>query len=263
MRKLFSGCSSLISLPDISKYNTSKAIKKSDMFIGYNLIKIFPDLSHYFEIVYKYKQSFRIFDEIFVQKNKNVCYIEYNFKNYPLCEYFKDIDNHQFHENEKIMIKIKIININMKINMSCMFKGCRELLSVNIRSDFLNDKIFPKDNNLINSDISLTSEETNNGLSNIDKDLAEKSDILSFGQSTIPQIKFSCQYIMEDIYFENPALSDFLDYDLSYMFSECESLIWLPDMSKWDISKVTNMESIFSQCKSLKSLPGILLMLQI
>ena len=41
------------------------------------------------------------------------------------------------------------------------------------------------------------------------------------------------------------------------MFYKCESLIKLPDISKWDISNVTNMEKMFFGCKSLISLPDI------
>ena len=41
------------------------------------------------------------------------------------------------------------------------------------------------------------------------------------------------------------------------MFYNCESLISLPDISKWNTSNVINMSYIFYDCKSLKSLPDI------
>ena len=41
------------------------------------------------------------------------------------------------------------------------------------------------------------------------------------------------------------------------MFFQCESLISLPDISKWNISNVKTMGSMFVKCKSLKSLPDI------
>ena len=41
------------------------------------------------------------------------------------------------------------------------------------------------------------------------------------------------------------------------MFSECKSLKSLPDISEWDTKNVTNMNNIFSDCISLKSLPDI------
>ena len=45
--------------------------------------------------------------------------------------------------------------------------------------------------------------------------------------------------------------------DASLMFSECESLSSLPDISKWNTSNVENMQCMFIGCKSLSSLPDI------
>ena len=45
--------------------------------------------------------------------------------------------------------------------------------------------------------------------------------------------------------------------DMSYMFYGCSSLSSLPDISKWDTKNVTNMSYIFSYCSSLVSLPDI------
>ena len=44
---------------------------------------------------------------------------------------------------------------------------------------------------------------------------------------------------------------------LKAIFLECNSLISLPDISKWDTSNVTNMKSIFNSCHSLISLPDL------
>ena len=44
--------------------------------------------------------------------------------------------------------------------------------------------------------------------------------------------------------------------DMTYMFYKCESLISLPDISKWNNNNVTNL-SYMLYCKSLKSLPDI------
>ena len=45
--------------------------------------------------------------------------------------------------------------------------------------------------------------------------------------------------------------------DISYMFSGCNSLKSLSDISKWDIANITNISGIFYNCESLKSLPDI------
>ena len=44
---------------------------------------------------------------------------------------------------------------------------------------------------------------------------------------------------------------------MSYIFSECDSLILLPDISKWDTQNVEYMEEMFKGCYSLISLPDI------
>ena len=45
--------------------------------------------------------------------------------------------------------------------------------------------------------------------------------------------------------------------DISYMFSYCDSLKSLPDISKWDTKNVKDMSYMFSMCKSLESIPDI------
>ena len=36
------------------------------------------------------------------------------------------------------------------------------------------------------------------------------------------------------------------------MFMKCSSLKSLPDITKWNTNKVTNMSSLFGECSSLK-----------
>ena len=45
--------------------------------------------------------------------------------------------------------------------------------------------------------------------------------------------------------------------NMKSMFSGCESLISLPDISKWNTGNVKSMENMFSGCKSLISLPDL------
>ena len=45
--------------------------------------------------------------------------------------------------------------------------------------------------------------------------------------------------------------------NMSYMFSECSSLISLPDISKWNTINVKDMSNMFENCSSLSSLPDI------
>ena len=41
------------------------------------------------------------------------------------------------------------------------------------------------------------------------------------------------------------------------IFENCRSLITLPDISKWNISKFTGISRMFISCESLMSLPDI------
>jgi len=42
---------------------------------------------------------------------------------------------------------------------------------------------------------------------------------------------------------------------MNYLFKNCYSLTSLPDISKWDISKVKEMEDIFKGCFELLVIP--------
>ena len=44
---------------------------------------------------------------------------------------------------------------------------------------------------------------------------------------------------------------------MMFMFSECKLLSKLPDLSKWDTSKVSNFSYMFNECESLTYLPDI------
>ena len=44
---------------------------------------------------------------------------------------------------------------------------------------------------------------------------------------------------------------------MSNMFYECNSLISLPDISKWNTSNVNSLNNMFYECFSIKSLPDI------
>jgi len=44
---------------------------------------------------------------------------------------------------------------------------------------------------------------------------------------------------------------------MSELFSGCSSLSYLPDISKWNLNNVRNMNDLFSGCSSLSFLPDI------
>ena len=44
---------------------------------------------------------------------------------------------------------------------------------------------------------------------------------------------------------------------MNSLFYKCSSLKYLPEISKWDLNKVNNIDHIFSDCSSLNSLPDL------
>ena len=70
-----------------------------------------------------------------------------------------------------------------------------------------------------------------------------------------------------DINHSNSTISDIKDniiiHQYNYysnmieMFSDCSSLLSLPDISKWNTNNVKDMSFIFKYCSTLKSLPDI------
>ena len=47
------------------------------------------------------------------------------------------------------------------------------------------------------------------------------------------------------------------DVSMNYMFEDCSSLQSLPNILKWNISKVTDMVGMINGCLSLLTLPDI------
>ena len=221
----------------------------------------------------KNEERVKIFDNIFIRKNKNKCKIIYKSKIYELKEYFEDIDKDY---NHKDLIKFKLtfihniidisyifnncdslisltanheININSSfskinfINMSCSFKGCKSLLSLpdlsnwNISNVEKMDDIFCECNSLISlSDISNWETSKVKNMSNTFKgceSLTSLPDISNWNTINVN--------------------------DMGGMFLRCNSLLSLPNISNWKISNVKNMNNMFLECKSLK-LPNFYLL---
>ena len=50
--------------------------------------------------------------------------------------------------------------------------------------------------------------------------------------------------------------------NLNSMFKECVMLQTIPDISKWDMSKVNNCDDMFNDCHCLRYLPGFIYILK-
>ena len=91
----------------------------------------------------------KIFDNSFVEKNRDKCKIIYNEKEHELTEYFEVNNNHK--NDNTIKIKLKINNNITDINN--MFKDCKALLSIGDISNL---------NNCNNIDESFDGNDSNN-----------------------------------------------------------------------------------------------------
>ena len=117
-----------------------------------------------------------------------------------------------------------------------------------------------------NEDISYT-----NIIYNINKE--NNNEINIFGYDFVKNNKNKCKMIIDNNEYEITEKYKIENYnnnklyiklkgidnvtDMSYMFSGCELLSSLPDISKWNTNNVTNMECMFNGCLSLSLLPDI------
>jgi len=130
---MFFSCRSLINLPNISLWNLQNIKNKEFIFgnINPNIKEMDPNLLDYMnneiDIIYKFEKNtdkVKLFDNTFVEKNKNNCILIISKKIKALCEYY------ELNENENKYITIKLIEKNEIVDMSYMFYECTSLLSI-------------------------------------------------------------------------------------------------------------------------------------
>jgi len=129
----------------------------------------------------KTKEKIKIFNEKFVNNNKNIFKIYYEDDEIPLQEYFN------IKSIKKDFLELKLKAEQYITNMDSMFSGCESLISL--------------------PDIS----------------------------------KLNTNYVT----------------NMSNIFYNCSSLYSISDISKWDTSNVSNMSCLFYRCSKLISIPDI------
>ena len=122
MSNLFNGCSSLISLPDISQWNTTNVSNMSNLFNGCSSLQTLPDLSlwktdNLTDISYMFIgcKSLKSMPDISNWKTEKVVNMDSVFFG---CQFLQAIPN---------ISKWKVDNVK---NMKSMFVGCLLLLSL-------------------------------------------------------------------------------------------------------------------------------------
>ena len=230
-----------------------------------------------YKMVYKISNNvdkLRIFGENFVANNENKGNIIINNKK----EKIKSILSLNNLNKNKIKI---VLNKNI-YNISCMFKDCELLESfsyINLQNikDIINNEydiqiINNENSNLINYSINecLYDNDTDNYFSvsqlrkkeeKYDGTFLSLPDITQANISHFFNMNFmfsncnSLKYIPDISFMKKNDTTNMID--MSYMFSNCSSLVSLPDISKWKTDNVIDMSYMFSNCSSLLSLPDI------
>ena len=291
---MFYDCSSLLSLPDISKWNINNLNGMSFMFYKCRSIKSVPDLTKWNTSNVKYyaycmciKYQIKIpfscmnYDTIF-ENISNKYIMIYEIKDYDdtlqiLANKFVDknakegiiiINNQKYHLVEELPIEKTnkdklIIEMELSINvhnLSYMFADCRSLLEFREYNE-----ISEINNKLNNNDEKYFEIEEN-------KDYFKGQDENNFyyyDENDDNSIKIQNKFSNNQIYgynTDNSTIKNMVDNialyenrytNMSFMFYNCESLISLPDISKWNTGNVNNMSYMFYNCSSLISLPDI------
>ena len=121
MQRLFYGCESLKSLPNIYKWDIYNANNMTQMFLGCKSLDSLPDFyildklknTIFLKLTYKNneKNKVKILGNEFVENNKDIGGIIYNNLEIQLQEYLEDIDNKKKVKSNWIYIWIKILKI--------------------------------------------------------------------------------------------------------------------------------------------------------
>ena len=257
---MFSECSSLISLPDIYKWNTTNLINISGMFESCSSLISLPDISKWNtsninDMSYLFnKCSFLLsLPDVSEWDTRNVNNMSYMFNK---CSFLLSLPDISKWDTSKVN------------DMSYMFSECSSLISLPKISKW-------NTSNVINISRIFDSCCSLKLLPDISKwNIKNVTDISGFFCScssliSIPDIsKWNTSNVTDisSIFCECFSLISLPDVsewntsnvnDMHYIFSECSSLISLPNISKWNTSNVNDMSYMFNECSSLISLPDI------
>ena len=216
-----------------------------------------------YELVYKIDHKndiLRLFGSEFFFRNKNFGNFIYKNKRYKLIE---KIETKNIKEKEIIL---NLFFYKIIYDKSCMFKDCETLIKVSIpdKEDKFNSTEFlniPEEEGILfdfyynNNSSENSLYKTINNIESISEcsECSECSEILKNSE------KDSDFSVYKENYYNLKFISNKEDklYLLTAMFHNCKSLISLPDISKWNINKVSDLSGVFYNCKSLISLPDI------
>ena len=233
MSYLFSNCSSLLSLPDISKWNTENVTDMREIFCGCSSLLSLPDISKW--------------------NTENVTDMSNLFNYCCSLSYLPDISKWNTSKVTSmsgmfgICISLSLLPDISKWNtanvthMDMMFYMCKSISSLPDLSKWNTSKV-----------TSMSS------MFRYCSMLSILPDISKWNTSNVGS--------MDNMFSNCSSLSSFPDISkwntetvlfMNSMFSDCSSLTSMPDISKWNIEKIWNMDDMFKGCKKLKIKPKI------
>ena len=182
-------------------------------------------------------EKIRIFGDEFVKNNKENLKIIYENKELELDAFF-DLSNNK---QKKNFLEIQLKIIKDITNLSYMFSGCKELISLPFITKINVDKVLDMSFLFSNcSSLSFLPDLSNWNTSNVSNMASMFGGCILL--SRLPDLsKWNTSNVK----------------NMSKLFFGCSSLMTLPDLSKWDTSNVTNMNNMFQGCRSLSDLPDI------
>jgi len=263
---MFYGCSSLIDLSEFSSLITDKVKDISYMFFGCICLKYLPDINNWnlknvknkenilaninekarekyyyklrkfmnneMELIYQSNENnnddyINLFGKSFVKNNKNNCLLIIKNKLYNFSDkYYYNIQDSKLDD----FLIVKLIEKNNIVDMSYMFYGCQNLISItNIANwDTINATNMKSMFYLCKNLQSL------GNLSKLRVDNVTDFSYMFYGCNTLKNL--------EDI----SKWNTYKATNISYLFIDCISLKKLPDISKWKLNNIKNKECIFS-----------------
>ena len=206
MRGMFQNCSNLISLPDISKWNTKNVTNMGYMFYDCSSLKSLPDISKW--------------------NTNNVINLSYMFSN---CSSLLSLPD---------MSKWNTNNVN---DMREMFSNCYSLISLPDISKWDTSNV----NNMRGMFFNCYS-------------LISLPDLSKWNINNVTDISGIFQNCSKLISLPDISKWNINNINNLYgMLYNCSNLISLPDISNWNTNNVTNMSRLFYNCSKLISLPDI------
>ena len=193
----------------------------------------------------------KILDIEFVKNNRNKIKLIIENKKKELTDYIQ-LDNFKKSELKIIILFNKDIS-----NLSYMFKNCEALIEFSTKDN--------KENNEINFDYDISETEQNfNELEDFMNNINENKGIIYDGLKV--NINWYCSEIEKKEDNSRKTKISYLEiYNLQMnddhfgeMIYKCQSSLSSPNISNWNTNNITNINSIFYNCKSLIFLPDIL-----